>query len=346
MSDIKSVNNNVPKGADAHIDQIRQKIGTEFSDRKISGKHNKNEMGKDDFVKLMSAQLKYQDPMSPLKNEEMAAQLAQFSALEQMMNVNQNLEKMTAGQKPQENIIAASLIGKRIQTDTSRLQMTKGGTPEIKFELPSDADAVNVSVVDAKGEVVRELELGAMGKGVQALRWDGKNIKSQEQPVGEYTFKVSAVAEGKPIQISTSMSGLVSGVVFEGGRPLLMVDDKKIALDTVGKIEADKQGAAQAQGAANALTDPRVQNAGAKVPSVNVQSQSDSSEGKSVSAGKQKTTQHAKNGLPPDLSPENIKSMLQGLGATPTKDSAENEAAPEDMNGGMGADPLWNPASL
>ncbi|MGZ3692934.1 MAG: flagellar hook assembly protein FlgD [Bdellovibrionota bacterium] len=340
MSDIKSVNNNVSKPKDQHVEQMRQKIGTEFSDRKIAGKHNKNEMGKDDFVKLMSAQLKYQDPMSPLKNEEMAAQLAQFSALEQMMNVNQNLEKMTAGQKPQENVIAASLIGKRIQTDSSRFQFAKGTQPEIKFELPGDAETVNVSVVDAKGEIVRELELGVMTKGQQSLRWDGKNGKGQEQPLGEYTFRVAATGDGgKPIQINTSTAGLVSGVSFEGGKAMLMVGDKKIALETVGKIEADSPGAAQPQGAARALTNADVLSAGAKVP--------DGTEGAKLSApsstNKQKTTQQVKNNLPGDLSIEKIKSMLKGLGASSAKESAENESAPEGENGGTEVDPLWNP---
>lgn len=341
MADIKSVNNNVAKPADQHIDQLRQKIGTDFTSAKIAGKKNKNEMGKDDFVKLMSAQLKYQDPMSPLKNEEMAAQLAQFSALEQMMNVNQNLEKMAAGQKPQENVLAASLIGKRIQTDSSRFQLAKGAQPEIKFELPSDAEALSVSMVDAKGEVVREIELGAMGKGPQAIRWDGKNSKNQEQPVGEYTFRINATGDGgKPIQVKTSTSGLVSGVSFEGGKPMLLVGDKKIALDTVGRIEADSpEATARANSGVGALTNEEIGAAGQKVGITD--------EKNSVSPSKNKSTQQAKNNLPNDLSVEKIKSMLQGLGASSSQERAQAEPeAEEGLNGGMGADPLWNPASL
>src|SRR5262245_58853274 len=101
MTDARSVNNfDKNRSADEHIEQMRQKIGTEFTaDKKRDTGKKRNELGKDDFMKLMAAQLKYQDPISPMKNEQMAAQLAQFSALEQMLNVNQNLEKMAAGQK-------------------------------------------------------------------------------------------------------------------------------------------------------------------------------------------------------------------------------------------------------
>src|SRR4051812_44435451 len=89
-TDMLSVDNNkTVKSDDKHVEQMRQKVGSEFTGdpRRATGK-KKNELGKDDFMKLMSAQLKYQDPINPMKNEEMAAQLAQFSALEQMVNVN------------------------------------------------------------------------------------------------------------------------------------------------------------------------------------------------------------------------------------------------------------------
>lgn len=337
--DARSVNNSAKPAADSHVEQMRQKIGTEFTSDKKAG-HKRNEMGKDDFVKLMSAQLKYQDPINPLKNEEMAAQLAQFSALEQMMNVNQNLEKMAAAQKPQDNVLAASLIGKKIQTDSSRLSLEKGGQPEIKFSLPSDAEVVNVSVVDAKGEVVREIELGTMVKGDQSIRWDGKNAKNQPANPGEYNYRINASAEGgKPLVINTATSGVVSGVVFEGGKPLLLVGDKKIALDTVGRIEADTGGT---NTAAATTADAVSTLAGMKNTSVKDQNSSEKA-ANGASSSTTKSTQQAKNNLQSELSPEKIKSMLEALRASPQGNTAE--AAPAELNGSM-ADPLWNPANL
>jgi flagellar basal-body rod modification protein FlgD len=308
---------------DAYVEQLRQKLGTDFSDRKASGK-KRNELGKDDFIKLMSAQLKHQDPLSPMKNEEMAAQLAQFSALEQMVNVNTNLEKMAAGQKPQENVLAASLIGKRIMTDSSKFMLQKGEQPEIKFDLPADAATVNVSVVDNKGEIVREFELGSMAKGAQAVRWDGKNGKSQEVPVGEYSYRVTAAdAKGTPVTINTTTAGLVSGVSFEGGKALLLVEGKKIPMEAVGQIAADAP-----KPAANPLT------AGPQNPL----KAEESPEPK-------KTTQDAKNALPNGLSPEKIKNMLSALGPVSRKEGGEESAA-QPAEGEKVPYPLWNPANL
>lgn len=327
MSDVRTVSNVGAGGAsDEYVEQLRQKIGTGFSDQKLSGKKNKNELGKDDFMKLMSAQLKHQDPMSPLKNEQMAAQLAQFSALEQMVNVNTNLEKMAAGQKPQENVLAASLIGKKIMTDSSRFKFEKGTQPEVKFELPNDAESVVISMVDAKGEVVKNFELANMAKGPQAIRWDGKNDKNLEVAPGEYSYKVSANAPGgAPMQINMSTAGLVTGVSFEGGKALLMVEGRKIPMEAVGRIEADQPAAANT--GANALT------AGAD----------STKQKKSISGTEEKTTQPAKNSLPPEISSEKIKNMLSALGET---------SRMEDDSGALGEDPanvpdpLWNPRSL
>lgn len=237
--DIRTMNSKAGASAEGaeFLENIRKNIGGGFTD-KPSDKKKKNEMGKDDFMKLMSAQLKYQDPISPMKNEEMAAQLAQFSALEQMFNVNQNLEKMTAGQKPQENVLAASLIGKKIMTDATKLHLEKDKSSNISFELPADVAVGNVAVVDAKGTVIREISLSGAKKGTQNINWDGKNDKGIGQDPGEYSFRVTAKDKSElPVKAELSSAGIVTGVSFEKGRPLLLVGDKKLSLDSISRIE-------------------------------------------------------------------------------------------------------------
>lgn len=328
MADIKSVKNSTQGASDEYVEQIRQKIGTDFSDRKAAGK-KKNELGKDDFIKLMSAQLKHQDPISPLKNEEMAAQLAQFASLEQMTNMNQNIEKLAAAQKPSDNVLAASLIGKRVGTDSSRFLMSQGSQPELKFDLPQDTSQVSVSVVDGKGEVIREIELGAMSKGQQAIRWDGKNSKGQVQNAGEFSFKVTANdTNGASVSVQTATSGLVSGVSFEGGKAMLLVDGKKVPLEAIGRIEADTgpaaapaaQSNANANGAAKSLA-PNATNGAAPA-----------------------STQQVKKVLPNEPDAETIKTMLSALGATPRM-GAESTAGNSGNEDSIPM-PLWNPANL
>jgi len=323
-TDVRSVSNAAAQSDSEHIENLRQKIGTGFTAAaKAKDGKKKNELGKDDFMKLMSAQLKYQDPISPMKNEQMAAQLAQFSALEQMMNVNSNLEKMTAGQKPSEHMIAASLIGKRVTTDSNHLTLEKDAQPEISFQVPTNTQSLNLALVNSKGEVVREFDLGEMKQGAQSVRWDGKNSKAQPQPVGEYSYKLTGLDEaGKPIQFNADSSGIVTGVTFEGGRSILLVDGKKVPIDKVGKIEAD----ANAPVAAKSLTAEPTAN-----PVAPTKQNPSSGEKKNTS------TQVAKNSLPPGLTAENIKSMLAAQGLKGETEAGEAQSKVFD--------PMWNPAT-
>ncbi len=344
LTDARSVNTgNSDQSSNEHIEQMRQKLGTEFTGdvKRHTGK-KRNELGKDDFMKLMSAQLKYQDPVSPMKNEQMAAQLAQFSALEQMMNVNSTLEKMVSGQKPSEHMMAASLIGKRVTTDKTHFQLEKGEAPEIGFALPDDATSVNVAVVSAKGEVVREFELGEMQKGQQSVRWDGKNGKGQDQPIGEYSYKISAMdSMGKPMNMKVDSAGIVTGVTFEGGKSLLIVDGKKIPIESVGQIEADTQGQSKAiaQAVASAGAGATAADPAAPAKSLAAEAKGDK---QNQSTRTSSATQPAKNSLPDDLSPEKIKTMLASMGMTQDAGSGE-EAVVEDE--GKAPMPLWNPVN-
>lgn len=350
MADMRTISNTGQKSSDEYVEQVRQKLGTSFSDQKATGK-KRNELGKDDFIKLMSAQLKHQDPMSPMKNEQMAAQLAQFSALEQMVNVNTNLEKMTAAQRPTDNVLAASLIGKRIMTDSSKFVFQKGSQPEMKFDLPQDAENLAVSVVDQKGEIIREIELGAMVKGQQALRWDGKNKNNQDAVPGEYTFRVTASAPGgKPIIIDNSSSGLVSGVSFENNKAMLLVDGKKIPLEAVGRIEANTAeagGMAGAMGAMGAAKSLAPNSAAGREASANSSSAKGAAAGSTgangSTTGKEKITQQANNSLPPGMSEEKINSMLAELASLSRTEGGEENAVAEEGNPPM---PLWNPNNL
>lgn len=225
------------KSANDYLEHMRQKIGYGHSD-KAQTRTAKKELDKDDFVKLMSVQLKYQDPTSPLKNEEMAAQLAQFSGLEQMQNVNRNLEKMSGANEVRDNMMAASLIGKRVETDGTKFKLTEDRDNSLKFELPADIERGKVSVVDAKGNVVRDLVLDNMPKGSQEIKWDGRNEKGTNADLGEYSFRVTAYDKaGKQVQAKTSSSGTITGIEFEKGKPVLLVGDARVYMDVVSKIE-------------------------------------------------------------------------------------------------------------
>jgi flagellar basal-body rod modification protein FlgD len=342
MADIRSMNSSasLPRDGAEQLEKLRKNIGDGFTDKPVD-KKKRNEMGKDDFMKLMSAQLKYQDPVSPMKNQEMAAQLAQFSSLEQMFNVNQNLEKMAAGQRPQENVMAASLIGKKIMTDASRIHYEKGKDAEFSFDMAGAAAIGTVSIVNAKGEVVREMALTSGRAGTQNIKWDGRGEKGQAMESGEYSFRVTATdANNKPVQADLSTAGIVTGISFEKGRPLLLVGDKKVSMESVSRIEevsakelAQNQMASQAFNGQDAkMTAPESATTAAEK---NVGQKNDSQ--KNLSTAQPQSTISNKEA-------ELIARQMQSSSG-PVESEASNEPENLAMNAKAGTrgDSLWNP---
>lgn len=152
-----------------------------------------DKLDKDAFMKLMLAQMKNQDPTNPMKSHEMAAQLAQFSSVEQMQNMNNTLTDIKNAQKPTETYQALNFIGKAVSGDSSTLTRVKGDKAhDFNFELPQNAKDIEIKVRNAQGEIVRKVDLHDLKSGQNTWTWNGENEHGQQAPVGEYTFLVEA----------------------------------------------------------------------------------------------------------------------------------------------------------
>lgn len=197
-----------------------------------------SELGKDAFFKLMLTQLKNQDPSSPLKSHEMAAQLAQFSSLEQMSNMNQSLEKIDKGQIKSEQFQILNLIGKKVGGDSSTINRLSGDKEHnISFTTSDHAEKVFVRIKDAKGKQVKEYSLNDIKKGQNKISWNGLFENGQDAPVGDYRVEVDAQgAGGKKLSTDMGFEGTVTGVKYSKNGPLLMVDDLVVPLVEVKSI--------------------------------------------------------------------------------------------------------------
>jgi flagellar basal-body rod modification protein FlgD len=197
-----------------------------------------NKLDKDAFFKLMIANMKNQDPTNPLKSHEMAAQLANFSSLEQMQNMNTTLGEIKAGQKPSEQFQSLSLIGKAVSGDSSKLVRAKGDTDhDFQFNLPADAKEVSVKVLNAAGEEVRKYDLANLKKGDNKITWNGHDSRDNVVPVGEYRFAIEAKgSNGTKLAVKTDFSGMITGVNYTPEGPVLMIGNQTIRLRDVRKI--------------------------------------------------------------------------------------------------------------
>jgi flagellar basal-body rod modification protein FlgD len=205
--------------------------------KKVHGTGN-SALDKDAFFKLMLAQLKNQDPMNPLKNHEMAAQLAQFSSLEQMTNMNKTLDKIEGKNSEPQNFQALNLIGKIVQGDSSRVTRTQFDTMhDFNFNAPADLSEATIKVLNAKGESIREYKMNNVQQGANKVSWNGMNEAGEKQIAGDYKFQIEAKDKlGKPVTVKTDFEGKISGLSFSAEGPVLQVGQQSIKMRDVRQI--------------------------------------------------------------------------------------------------------------
>lgn len=199
-------------------------------------------MGKDAFLKLLITQLQHQDPLNPADSTEFTSQLAQFSSLEQLSNVNDNLADLKLYQASSNNAQAVSFIGKDIVSKGKSLQVKSGQPVACEFELKAAAKRVAVSIYDATGNFVKDIQATALSAGKQSLSWDAKDRNGNTVPDGAYSFEVQAEgATGEKLDVTTYSKGTVTGVTFEDGITYLIVGRSKVAIGDVTQVSQSAQ---------------------------------------------------------------------------------------------------------
>lgn len=190
-------------------------------------------MGKDDFLKMLVAQLKYQDPLNPMNGTEFAAQLAQFSSLEQLCNLSEGVKNLGVLQLNQANMQAVQLIGKEITASGGNSFEALGQPVELSYELSGDAAMLEVFIYGSSGELLDRIQLGDQKTGLNTVTWDNRRGYS-----GSCTFRVVATSpSGKEVAAEPLITGRVSAVSFKNQSAYLKVGGKEIAFTDVKQIK-------------------------------------------------------------------------------------------------------------
>lgn len=224
----------------------------------VDGKSH-NKMGKDEFLKLLTHQLQNQDPMEPMKQDKMAADLAQFSQLEQLSNLNAQFKGLTENKVIESKFYGASFLGKEVVTQGQSVDFKGLGTEsQIYFNLEKPAPKVLIRMLDNNNNIVAELWKENVGQGSQGFKWDGESLDGTTQPAGQYKLQVAAWDESaNPMPVKTQTVGKVESVLFEEGETVLLVEGKKVFLRDVDSFHMPKnKGQKVAQALANSFNQP------------------------------------------------------------------------------------------
>lgn len=199
-----------------------------------------------DFLKLLTTQLKNQDPTSPLDTSQFTDQLIGFSGVEQQINTNGKLDKLVDSQTTTalnaQLTSSVNYIGKMVEVENNRFKMGATGDPKFSYEVPKGISNSTITIMTDTGQVIGTFK-GKTEEGLQNLTWDGKDANGQRLPAGNYRFKVDMVnTEAKTIPAKTYTFGEVTSVEVKEGKTSVIVEgDYVVGIEKVRAVEAKPQ---------------------------------------------------------------------------------------------------------
>lgn len=228
-------------GLNLSIDAIKNQTYQNTKTRKTDGTMD----SQDEFLLLLVTQLKNQDPLNPLESQEFAVQLAQFSQVERLMNIESALEGTAKSNELMSQAtnksLAALLMGKTVRSVGNGVVHFAGEQNVLQYELSRAANTVSAYVKDADGTIIRTYELGSMEVGEHNLVWDGQDEDGNAMPDGVYTFEIAAKdSSGEAVALNHYQVGYVEGVRYQdSGLPILIINGEEIPLSDVREIRGD-----------------------------------------------------------------------------------------------------------
>lgn len=197
-------------------------------------------LGQADFLRLMTEQLKDQDPLKPMDSTQFLAQLAQFSTVQGIDSLNTSFGTLSTSMNSDQVLQAAGLVGKGalVKSDTGELGAT--GSLAGAVDVPSGAGAVSVDILDASGATVKSISLGTLPQGLAQFSWDGTNSNGARVPAGSYAIRAHGTIGGQPQALDTLAVGRVDSVSLDptSGLTLNLAGMSPVALNQVRQITA------------------------------------------------------------------------------------------------------------
>jgi flagellar basal-body rod modification protein FlgD len=192
----------------------------------------------DTFLKLLTAQLQNQDPLSPMDSAKFTEQLVQYSQVEQQISTNSKLDSLATKMGTASSMGALSYLGRTATFDSNVSALTDDGA-DWQYALGDAATSVTISVVNAKGDTVFTTT-GERGAGAHKFTWDGKTAQGDRLENGVYALKVTAKgADNTVIETAVAVDERITGVNLSGADPKVTTAAGDRALSTILRIEED-----------------------------------------------------------------------------------------------------------
>lgn len=190
---------------------VNQILGTGTSNASAEAT-SRNQLGQKDFLKLLVAQMKNQDPSNPADNAEFLSQIAQFSMVSGIDGLGTSFKSVAGSLYTGQAMQAASLVGRDVLTEASSAMLQPGQAIEgfIQFDDPSSG--ITMKIRDQSGVLVNTIDLGVSEPGSRAFSWNGLDDAGNQVPGGEYSITVNAIVDGKQVAVPVRLYNKVESV--------------------------------------------------------------------------------------------------------------------------------------
>lgn len=181
----------------------------------------KPRLTQEDFMTLMMAQMKHQDPTKPMDNGDFIGQMAQFSSVKGLKEIKDSFNTLANALQSSQALQASSMVGRKVMVPGSSTELTAQGNIRGSLELPVPAESVTVKIFNKSGVQVHVIDLGQLDKGSKQFKWDGviqkadPSIPGSEDviaPPGVYSIRAEAMIDGKQQSVDTFVVDKVDSV--------------------------------------------------------------------------------------------------------------------------------------
>ncbi len=175
-------------------------------------------LGQEDFLKLMTTQLTRQDPLKPMENGEFLSQMAQFSTVSGIQDLQKSFSEFSDSISSDQALQAAGLVGRYVSAPSTEGLLSAGGEISGDFDLSEASPEVRYKITDSlSGEVVRTVNMGSQGQGNVKFSWDGLTDNGELADPGVYKVQVEAKINGNNTVLQTRIKSKVESVTMDSG---------------------------------------------------------------------------------------------------------------------------------
>jgi len=184
---------------------------------KIATSEPKNELNQSDFIELLVAQVKNQDPTKPMDPSEFMNQLTQSSMVNGLNELQNSFDELATKLSSDQSLQAAALVGKSVLVDGGQGLLTAGGSVSGQLNLQEQASDVTLNIFNSFGEQVKTLPLGGHDVGKLSFKWDGFADDGSVTPAGHYLVTAEALINGSRQAISVSLEERIESISLNNG---------------------------------------------------------------------------------------------------------------------------------